>query len=151
VAVPVAGFATAAGWRASTPIRLLGRSIPPTLQSDGWVSVGVLDDFEVGVPKRVIVQRPVTDGWVAEDAPVGAFILRRAARAVLAYDIHCTHLGCPVRYVEGARRFLCPCHGGQFNRNGDVVSGPPPRSLARFETKVEGDEIFLGALQEADG
>jgi menaquinol-cytochrome c reductase iron-sulfur subunit len=149
VAVPVAGFATAAGWRASSPLRLLGRSIPPTLQSDGWVSVGVLDDFEVGVPKRVITTRRVSDGWITEDAPVGAFIFRRAARVVVAYDIHCTHLGCPLQYVEGARSFLCPCHGGQFNRDGNVVGGPPPRALTHFATKLEGDEVFLGALEAA--
>lgn len=149
LAVPVAGFATATGWRAATPVRLFGRSIPPTLRGEGWVAVGKLDDFEVGVPKRVTVQRPVSDGWVTEEAPVAAYVFRRSDRAVVAFDIHCTHLGCPLNYVEGARRFLCPCHGGVFSREGSVLSGPPPRPMASFETKLEGDEVLLGALVES--
>lgn len=147
--LPVLAFGTAAGWRATTPIRPLGRSVAPTLRGEGWVSVGMLDDFEIGVPKRVAPLRSVVDGWVSRDAPVGAFVLRRSARAVVAYDIHCTHLGCPLSYLEGARQFLCPCHGGQFSREGNVVAGPPPRAMTRIETRLEGDEIFLGALQEA--
>ena len=147
VAIPVVGFASASGWRTTTPPRVLGQSVAPTLRGKEWVSVGQLTEFEVGVPERVVVARPVVDAWIAEDAEVAAYVYRRTEEKVVAYDIHCTHLGCPLAYVEGARRFLCPCHGGQFSRDGNVVSGPPPRPLYQFETKVENGEVFLGPLE----
>ena len=150
LALPVVGFATAAGWRSSTPPRLLGQSVAPTLRGDDWVLVGRLDDFEVGVPARVVIARPIVDGWVTRDAEVAAYVYRMTESGVVAYDIHCTHLGCPLAYVAGARRFLCPCHGGQFTRDGNVVSGPPPRPMVQFATRVENGEVFLGLLEDAE-
>lgn len=150
VAIPVGGFATAPGWQAASPVRPLGRAIPPTLQGKGWVSVGALEDFQVGVPTRVVPVRQITDAWVSGDAPVAAYVHRRSESEVTAFDIHCTHLGCPLDYIDGARQFLCPCHGGAFDREGEVMAGPPPRPMARFATKVEGGEVFLGGLEDAE-
>jgi len=147
LAIPVVGFASAAGWRAQTPLRLLGQSVPPTLRGTGWVSVGKLDSYEVGVPQLVVVPKQIVDGWVSREEDVAAYIYRRREDKVVGYDIHCTHLGCPLSYVEGARRFLCPCHGGQFNREGNVVSGPPPRPMVQYTTKIENGEVFLGPLE----
>ena len=36
-------------------------------------------------------------------------------------------LGCPVRFVEAAERFICPCHGGVYSFTGKFDSGPPVR------------------------
>ena len=46
------------------------------------------------------------------------------------------HLGCPVRYVSAAERFICPCHGGVYDFRGLVAGGPPPRPLDRFYTRL---------------
>ena len=37
----------------------------------------------------------------------------------------------------------CPCHGGVYDREGMVKSGPPPKSLARLMTRVDGDQILV--------
>jgi menaquinol-cytochrome c reductase iron-sulfur subunit len=150
LAVPLAGFASAPGWQSSSPVRLLGRAIPPTLHGEGFVSVGALKDFVVGVPTRVVPVRRTTDAWVSGDAPVAAYVYRRSESEVTAFDIHCTHLGCPLDYIGAARRFLCPCHGGVFDREGEVMAGPPPQPMARFATRVEGGEVFLGGLEDAE-
>ncbi|MGH2842210.1 MAG: ubiquinol-cytochrome c reductase iron-sulfur subunit [Solirubrobacteraceae bacterium] len=50
----------------------------------------------------------------------------------IALSSRCMHLGCPVRYVEAAERFICPCHGGIYNFRGMVAGGPPVRPLDRF-------------------
>lgn len=148
LAIPTLGFGTAAGWRATSPLRLLGRSVPPTLRGEGFVPAGALADFAVGSPRRVALVRPVVDAWVGQDAPIAAFVLRRADRDVVAFDTHCTHLGCPLAYVEGARRFLCPCHGGVFDREGNAVSGPPPRPMYQLQTRLDGDQVLIGPLVE---
>jgi menaquinol-cytochrome c reductase iron-sulfur subunit len=150
LAIPLAGFAAAPGWQASSPVRPLGQAIPPTLRGQGWVSAGMLDDFQVGLPTRVVTVRPVEDAWVSRDAPVAAYVYRRSESEVVAYDIHCTHLGCPLDYVVGARRFICPCHGGVFDREGEVMAGPPPRPMTRFATKIENGKVLIDGLEDAE-
>ena len=55
----------------------------------------------------------------------------------------CAHLGCPVRWLvdtEGHGEFLCPCHGGIYDINGNWVGGPPPRGMYRYtQVKIEED------------
>jgi hypothetical protein len=46
------------------------------------------------------------------------------------------HLGCPVRFVAAAQRFICPCHGGVYDFRGMVAGGPPVRPLDRFYTRL---------------
>jgi menaquinol-cytochrome c reductase iron-sulfur subunit len=53
----------------------------------------------------------------------------------IALSSRCMHLGCPVRYVEAAERFICPCHGGVYDFRGMVAGGPPVRPLDRFYTR----------------
>jgi Rieske Fe-S protein len=54
----------------------------------------------------------------------------------VALSSRCMHLGCPVRYVSAAQRFICPCHGGVYDFRGMVAGGPPPRPLDRFYTRL---------------
>lgn len=42
----------------------------------------------------------------------------------------CTHLGCVVPWNKAENKFMCPCHGSQYNADGKVVRGPAPLSLA---------------------
>jgi Rieske Fe-S protein len=55
----------------------------------------------------------------------------------IALSSRCMHLGCPVRYVQAAERFICPCHGGVYNFRGIVAGGPPVRPLDRFYTRFD--------------
>jgi Rieske Fe-S protein len=54
----------------------------------------------------------------------------------IALSSRCMHLGCPVRYVAAASRFICPCHGGVYDFRGLVAGGPPVRPLDRFYTRL---------------
>jgi menaquinol-cytochrome c reductase iron-sulfur subunit len=54
----------------------------------------------------------------------------------VALSSRCMHLGCPVRYVAAATRFICPCHGGVYDFRGMVAGGPPVRPLDRFYTRT---------------
>ena len=54
----------------------------------------------------------------------------------IALSSRCMHLGCPVRFVAAAERFVCPCHGGVYDFRGLVNGGPPVRPLDRFYTRL---------------
>jgi len=48
----------------------------------------------------------------------------------------CTHLGCLYNWNNQEGKFICPCHGSQFQLNGTYIQGPAPRSLDRFLVQV---------------
>jgi menaquinol-cytochrome c reductase iron-sulfur subunit len=62
----------------------------------------------------------------------------------IAVSTRCAHLGCPVRWVEAAERFVCPCHGGVYDSQGKVAGGPPVRPLDRFVTRVKNGQVQIG-------
>jgi len=68
----------------------------------------------------------------------------------VAVSTRCAHAGCPVRYVQAAQRFICPCHGGVYDFDGKVSGGPPVRPLDRFDTKVENGGVLVGARFSLD-
>jgi quinol---cytochrome c reductase iron-sulfur subunit, bacillus type len=61
----------------------------------------------------------------------------------IALSDRCMHLGCPVRYVAAAERFICPCHGGVYNFRGLVAGGPPVRPLDRFYTRLNESTVLV--------
>ena len=62
----------------------------------------------------------------------------------------CTHLGCVVPWNNGANKFICPCHGSQYDANGKVVRGPAPLSLAIAHVSVEDDNVLVSQWSETD-
>ena len=63
----------------------------------------------------------------------------------VAFSQSCTHLMCPVHYQEKKRELVCPCHNGYFNaENGEVLAGPPPRPLPRYEVNIVEQKIVVG-------
>ena len=64
----------------------------------------------------------------------------------------CAHLGCPVRWVitEGEGEFLCPCHGGIYDINGDYVAGPPPRGMYSYVKREIREDGKLYVKHEYD-
>jgi len=62
----------------------------------------------------------------------------------VALSSRCMHLGCPVRYVPAAERFICPCHGGVYDFRGLVAGGPPVRPLDRFFTRLSNGYVQIG-------
>lgn len=61
----------------------------------------------------------------------------------------CPHLGCRVPECVTSQWFECPCHGSQYNRNGEKKGGPAPRGMDRFVMSVDASGNFIvdtGAL-----
>ncbi|XP_039141104.1 cytochrome b6-f complex iron-sulfur subunit, chloroplastic [Dioscorea cayenensis subsp. rotundata] len=62
-------------------------------------------------------------------------------KTLATYGINgvCTHLGCVVPWNAAENKFICPCHGSQYNNQGKVVRGPAPLSLALAHVDVDDD------------
>lgn len=54
------------------------------------------------------------------------------------YSAHCTHLGCKINQMDG-ERFVCPCHGSEYDLNGKVIKGPAYKNLAELNSQVSED------------
>ncbi len=55
----------------------------------------------------------------------------------------CPHLGCKVKYDAQHRRFVCPCHGSQFQLTGKYLTGPAKKDLNVLKFKQEKDRLTL--------
>jgi len=62
----------------------------------------------------------------------------------------CTHLGCVVPWSKSLNKFACPCHGSQYDKNGKVVRGPAPLSLALAKRADQDGVVVLSAWTETD-
>lgn len=49
---------------------------------------------------------------------------------------HCTHLGCIINKVENGR-LICPCHGSEFDLDGNAVKGPAYKPLPSYPFKED--------------
>jgi cytochrome b6-f complex iron-sulfur subunit len=86
-----------------------------------------------------------TVGKVSDLPPVGSppanypkvklWISNTDAGVIALYKV-CTHLGCLYNWNNQENKFICPCHGSQFEADGDYILGPAPRSLDRFVIQV---------------
>ena len=56
----------------------------------------------------------------------------------------CTHLGCIPSYYPKQDKFICACHGGQFDASGNVLKAPPPSPLVIPPFKIEGTKLVIG-------
>jgi cytochrome b6-f complex iron-sulfur subunit len=77
--------------------------------------------------------------WVVTDA--GALALYKV----------CTHLGCIYAWRQSEFKFICPCHGSQFQRDGVYIQGPAGRSLDRFVIEAYDGSGALVAQTNANG
>lgn len=104
-----------------------------------WYKIGKLDDFEVG--KATLVNR---GRHIEKDIPVRLkpFYVLREENGARAFSALCTHAGCTVGLDKNGG-FVCPCHGAQFDRNGEVVKGPARAPLATLATRVEDGELLV--------
>ena len=71
-------------------------------------------------------------------------VIRKKGGELAAFSAVCTHLGCIVQWENEKQDFLCPCHAGRYTVDGVVLSGPPPRPLARLALTVANGAITIG-------
>jgi len=152
VTLPVAGFAL----------------VPPFVdQETDDIDVGALDDFP---ENRFVITTFLLDPAQGEVSRRTAYVrnngLLDGTPSFTILSNRCVHLGCPVQVnglpidaqekkeqIDGTevRRiptaaavgFGCPCHGGQYDDEGNRTAGPPVRALDRYEFKIENGRLLL--------
>ena len=67
----------------------------------------------------------------------GKFWLTRTEEGVRALNKVCVHRGCLYNWEEVDFKFLCPCHGSQYEYSGKYIIGPATRSLDLFEMQAK--------------
>lgn len=67
------------------------------------------------------------------------------ANAFRVLSATCTHAGCQVAWKSARQLFVCPCHGGTFEADGNRKSGPPQRALAAVDHQVKDGHLLVRA------
>jgi Rieske Fe-S protein len=164
VALPVAGFA-----------------VLPAFVGQGTddIDIGPIDDYPEG---EFVVATFLSNPEQGEVSRRTAYVRNNGAKDGLpSFTIlsnRCVHLGCPVQVnglsledqkqmvsVEGglsveltptqaASGFGCPCHGGQYDTEGNRTAGPPVRALDRYRFAIRDGRLVLTepySVGEVDG
>jgi Rieske Fe-S protein len=158
ITVPIAGFAVLPGFLGQKRHKVdLG---PASDYTDGqwYIATFMLDPSEGETSRRTAFVR--SNGLVAvkgKQVPSFTIISNR-----------CAHLGCPVQANGPTGTFIglktktetgkngkvtlvpvvpagfgCPCHGGQYDTEGNRTAGPPVRALDRYDFEIDNGRVIL--------
>ncbi len=112
-------------------------------QAQTWMRLGPSSKVELGTPTLFTFTVQNQTGWIVSSQEISVYVLSQDGRSYIAMSNICTHLGCHIRWIAEQNHFFCPCHNGVFDSSGNVVSGPPPRPLTRYDVKAENDQVFV--------
>jgi len=122
VVIPTFLSALSPGWKRS--------------RTESWQQVGSLEDFPVGKVALASVGFDRRD-WTSELSTKSVYVWRRKDAEPIVFSRNCTDLSCPIRFDSGSECFFCPCHGGIFAKDGEVMAGPPESPLMRYTTRIK--------------
>jgi Rieske Fe-S protein len=139
------------------------------------IDLGPLTDFPSG---QFVITTFVEDPKAGEVSRRTAYIryngLLTGQPSFTILSNRCAHLGCPVQpngpvgkkptrvVTDRAGNellklttvipagFGCPCHGGQYDTEGNRTAGPPVRGLDRYEYSIKNGHLHLGSAYSVD-
>ena len=161
ITVPVAGFALLPSFLGQKQHKVDLGPLSDFPLGTWYIATFVVDPAQGEVSRRTAFIR--NNGTVADPKtkkPVPSFTI---------ISNHCAHLGCPVQangpsgpkfvgkpnVVEHTKNgrvdlvpvapagYGCPCHGGQYDTEGNRTAGPPVRALDRYTFEVDNGRLIL--------
>jgi Rieske Fe-S protein len=154
----------------------LGFMVAPAFLDQGQkdIDIGPLDAYPEG---KFVVATFMTDPREGEVSRRTAYVRNngqlKGQPSFTVISHHCAHLGCPVQpngpLDENGKKqfghvtliptisiagFGCPCHGGQYDTEGNRTAGPPVRALDRYSFSIRHGHLFLGkpfSVSHVDG
>lgn len=156
---------------------VVGFAVAPTFigQGDKDVDLGPITNFKQG---QFYIVKFTSDRDQGQVSRRTAFIryngLKNDEPSFTIMSSRCVHLGCPIEPSgpTGAQskvttdtgevdleestpaNFVCPCHGGAYDTEGNRISGPPVRALDRYRYKIVDGNLVLTerfSVGEVDG
>ena len=124
---------------------------PKPRQDESWIDVGDITYLTPNQPVEMVFRRNRVDGWKVVSEKLTAWVVKAPSGQVCAFGPQCTHLGCAHHWDDTKAQFVCPCHNSLFSIDGKVASGPAPRPLDRYETRLDGSKLLLGDLRKPEG
>jgi len=124
-------------------IPIVGFLISPLFRREQavWRQVGDIAGVPDRQPTKFEVAFPLGE-WTNANVNLAVYVVKINADYRVFSNV-CTHMQCPVRWEDGLRQFLCPCHGGLYDLNGNNVGGPPPKPLPQYVHRIEGTTLFI--------
>jgi cytochrome b6-f complex iron-sulfur subunit len=96
--------------------------------------IGPPADYDLGtVATKLVAQYGV---WIVHTDQY------KGKNLIYALASVCTHLGCTPSWLEGERKYKCPCHGSGFYITGINFEGPAPRPLERVGISLAADGML---------
>ena len=124
--------------------------VPPKRRKEsGWIDAGDISQLTPDVPVELSFQESRLDGWRLTTEKKTAWVVKEPNNMIVAFGPQCTHLACAYHWEMDAGKFMCPCHGSVFSIEGKVLSGPAPRPLDRYLTKIENNRLQIGELKQS--
>jgi Rieske Fe-S protein len=150
----------------------VGAAVLPAIlnQRRRAVDLGPVDDFPQG---QFVVATFISDPAMGEISRRTAYVRNNGSLgkspSFTIMSSRCTHVGCPTQPngpVFGQQRralktangevgliptdpaagFGCPCHGSQFDTEGNRTAGPAPRALDRYQFSIRRGHLWLGDI-----
>lgn len=112
-------------------------------RDETWLRAADLDALPDNQPVPVTLRVTRQDGYSQVVDRTVVYLVRTGEHDVRALQSTCTHLGCRTSYDRRARQIVCPCHGGVFDVQGNVIAGPPPAPLPTLGTRIEDGQVMV--------
>ena len=138
-------FNVAAGAVMAVPLLgyLLSSFTHKKMAPEQWIGLGDVKNYPPGQTRLATYRNPFTRPWDGPTADIPCWVRRIDEQKFQVFAINCTHLGCPVRWFQESKLFLCPCHGGVYYQDGSHAAGPPPRGLFEYTYKIEKGQLLV--------
>ncbi len=133
-------------WGASM-VMLLGQATAGLV----WFALPRFREGEFGGTFRFTSAELPEVGQAPINVPTGRFWLSNSTAGFYALYGVCTHLGCLPKWSDVSTRFECPCHGSMYEMDGTWITGPAPRPLDVFPSRItfsDGSVVETGAEPE---
>ncbi len=140
----VAGTQVVAGLvTVSLGVPIVGFLVSPLFRHPAVVEreVGYVGDVGGADPVRFTVSFPQENAWKVPEVDVTVYVVQVGAGFKVLSNV-CSHMQCPVRWSHDLGQFLCPCHGGLYDRTGLNIGGPPPKPLPEYVHRITADGIL---------
>ena len=128
-----------------TAVPLVSYFIAPALKkaTRKWVDFGAIADLTPGGIEMLTYEFMIKDGWLVLPQRGFVWVKTKTDHDLQVFSSTCTHLACSVIWQEQTNQFICPCHSGRFDSNGNPISGPPTRPLPVLDHKIEEDNLLV--------